>query len=51
MIRALRTYLAKRRLAKMVERNRQSFETRDFAKRRAAALKATRGHHLQVERT
>ena len=30
---------ARRRLAKMVERNRQSFATQDFAKRRAAALK------------
>lgn len=43
MTRTLRRYLAKRRLAKMVERDRQSFETRDFAKRRAAMLKHTRG--------
>lgn len=31
---------AQRRLAAMVERNRQSFECRDFTKRRQAALQS-----------
>ena len=35
----LRRYLAQRRLAKMVQRNLQSFATIDYARRRAAALK------------
>jgi hypothetical protein len=34
--------LARRRLAQMVEAKRNSFEIRDFAKRRTAALKFTR---------
>jgi hypothetical protein len=33
---------AARRLDRIVKHNRQSFETRDYAKRRAAALKHTR---------
>lgn len=51
MIRAFRNFLflrrhhaACRKLQRIVEQRRQSFETQDFAKRRAAALKATRPH-------
>lgn len=33
----LRSLTARRRLQKMVEQNRNSFETRDYARRRAAA--------------
>jgi hypothetical protein len=43
MIRALRQHFARRRLARMVEQRRNSFECQDYRKRRAAALKATRG--------
>lgn len=43
MIRFLRTYFAVRRLNKLVQARRNSFEIRDYAKRRQAALKATRG--------
>lgn len=39
MIRALRTYLAKRRLARMIERQRNSFETERYRRNRAAQLK------------
>jgi hypothetical protein len=34
--------LARRRLAQMVEAKRNSFEVRDFAKRREAMLRVTR---------
>lgn len=43
MIRAIRTYLARRRLARMVAERRDSFETEQFRRRRAAALKHHRG--------
>jgi hypothetical protein len=43
MIRALRIWIARRRLEKLVAKRRQSFECRDYAKRRTAALKHTRG--------
>lgn len=39
MTRRLKMYLAKRRLQKMVERNRRSFVVMDYGKRRQAALK------------
>lgn len=39
----LRQYLAKRRLARMVARNRGSFAIIDYRRRRAAALKGWRG--------
>jgi hypothetical protein len=39
----LRIWLAHRRLQKLVERQRNSFEIQDYRKRRAAALKHTRG--------
>lgn len=42
MIRRLRIILARRRLQRLVEQRRNSFEVRDFAKRRAAALRHTR---------
>jgi hypothetical protein len=35
----LRIWLAHRRLQKLVERQRNSFEIQDYRKRRAAALK------------
>ena len=38
----LRTWLARRRLQRMVDARRNSFETRDYRKRRAAMLKHTR---------
>jgi hypothetical protein len=40
MIRLVRQYLAKRKLDKLVRRNRESYEIQDYRKRRAAALKA-----------
>jgi hypothetical protein len=43
MIRYIRQYLAHRRLQKLVERQRNSFEIQDYRKRRAAVLKHTRG--------
>jgi hypothetical protein len=43
MIRYLKIWLAHRRLQKLVERQRNSFEIQDYRKRRAAALKHTRG--------
>lgn len=43
MIRRIRIYLAARKLERLVRRQRASFETRDFARRRAAMLKVTRG--------
>lgn len=43
MILALKRYLARRRLAQMVAERRDSFECEQFRRRRAAALKATRG--------
>jgi hypothetical protein len=43
MIRLLRKKLAQRRLAQMVRINRNSFETRDYAKRRASALLVRKG--------
>lgn len=39
MIAALCSYLAKRRLARMIERTRNSYEIRRYRERRAAALK------------
>lgn len=42
MIRYIKTWLAYRRLEKLVRKRRESFEVQDFAKRRAAALKHTR---------
>lgn len=39
MIRALRTYLAKRRLARMVKQNASSFETERYRRNRAAQIK------------
>ena len=42
MIRALRIWIAARRLQRLVERNRRSFETQSFVRRRTAALKHTR---------
>jgi hypothetical protein len=39
MIRSIRIWLAHRRLQKLVERQRNSFEVQDYRKRRAAALK------------
>jgi hypothetical protein len=41
-MRWLKQWLAIRRLNKLVEQRRQSFECRDYARRRSAALKATR---------
>lgn len=41
-MRALRIFLARRRLQKLVDARRKSFECQDHAKRRQAALKATR---------
>lgn len=38
-----RRYRACRRLARMVERSRQSFDCEQYRRRRAAALKHTRG--------
>jgi hypothetical protein len=37
MIALIRQYLAKRRLQALVEANRNSFTTQDYARRRAAA--------------
>ena len=42
MIGRLRIILARRRLARLVEQRRESYETRRYRERRAAALKATR---------
>lgn len=42
MIARFRRYLAARRLARMVERQRNSFACQDYRRRRAAALKHTR---------
>ena len=39
MLARIRTAIAKRRLERMVHQNRNSFEVRDYRKRRAAALK------------
>lgn len=39
MIKLIRTAIAKRRLERMVQNNRNSFETRQYVQRRAAALK------------
>jgi hypothetical protein len=41
-MRWLKQWLAIRRLNKLVEQRRQSFECQDYARRRSAALKATR---------
>ena len=41
-MKALRTYLARRRLQRMVDARRQSFAVQDYARRRAAMLKHTR---------
>ena len=42
MIRALHRYMARRRLAKMVEHRRSSFEIVQYRKHREAALKGAR---------
>ena len=42
VFKTIRREIAKRRLERLVTRQRASFEVRDYAKRRAAALKATR---------
>lgn len=42
MIRALRRYLARLRLARMVEHRLNSFAVQDYRRRRAAALKGRR---------
>lgn len=39
MIKLIRTAIAKRRLERMVQNNRNSFATRQYVQRRAAALK------------
>ena len=39
MLARIRTAIAKCRLQRMVQQNRNSFEVRDYRKRRAAALK------------
>lgn len=39
----IRRWLACRRLQRMVDKQRKSFATIDYAKRRAAMLKHTRG--------
>jgi hypothetical protein len=43
VIRSLRIWLACRRLQRLVERRMSSFEIQDFRRRRAAALKHSRG--------
>jgi hypothetical protein len=43
MIRYLRQWLAVRRLNRLVEKRRRSFEVQDYRKRREAMLKHTRG--------
>jgi hypothetical protein len=43
MIALIRKALARRRLQRLVERNRSSFELEQFRRRRAAMLKHTRG--------
>lgn len=42
MIRYFKQWLAVRRLNRLVEQRRNSFECQDYARRRSAALKATR---------
>lgn len=42
MIRTLRTHFARKRLARIVEQRRQSFEIESYRRHRAAALKARR---------
>jgi hypothetical protein len=39
MIRRLKSYIAKRKLQRMVEQRRKSFECEQYRRRRAAALK------------
>lgn len=48
MIRALRNFLARRRLQRIVERNLQSYETRDYAKRRQASKLGWQRRKLRV---
>jgi hypothetical protein len=43
MIRRFQIWLAHRRLQKLVERQRNSFECEQFRRKRAAMLKHTRG--------
>lgn len=43
MIRAIRIYLARRRLERLIRKRRDSAEIQQFTKRRAAMLKFTRG--------
>lgn len=47
MIRAARIYLARRKLEKLVKARRESFEVRDFVRRREAMLKFTRRNRQQ----
>jgi hypothetical protein len=42
MIRRFRIFVARRRLQRMVDRQRQSFRVQDYARRREAMLKHTR---------
>ena len=42
IINAIRQAIAARRLAKLVETNRRSFEVEQYRRKRQAALKATR---------
>jgi hypothetical protein len=42
MIRTIRMWLAIRKLNRLVAKRRASFETQDYARRRAAMLKVTR---------
>ena len=44
MIRAFRQMLARRRLQRMVDDRRNSFEIQDYRKRREAALKGRASH-------
>ena len=42
ILNAIRQHIAARRLAKLVEANRRSFEVEQYRRRRQAALKASR---------
>lgn len=44
-MKAIRTWLARRRLARMVAANKASFAVQDYARRREAMLKHTRRAH------
>jgi hypothetical protein len=49
MIRFIRTYLAKRRLERITQERRDSFETEQYRRRRAAALKGRAIAHQRKE--